>query len=91
MPRISVELDEAAYAQLASEAGAHGVDVETAAQIVLRAHLAGVPAPPEVVARAQETVEELLSRPSDVDEDEAMRIAREEVDAMRAERRARRP
>lgn len=81
MRRLTIQLDEATYAALTDIARRQGVGPTRAAEAMLVARA-------QDLARAQATFDRLLARPSDVSEREATRIAREEIAAMRAERRA---
>lgn len=81
MRALTIHLDEPTYTTLVELARRQGVGPERAAEALLAAGA-------QELAKAHATLERLLARASEVPEDEATRIAREEVAAMRAERRA---
>lgn len=82
MRSLTIQLDEPTYANLIDVARRRGVVPERAAEALLAAGAGDV-------AKAHATLDALLARPSDVSEEEAERMAHEEIRAMRAERRAR--
>lgn len=81
MRSLTIRLDESTYATLTDLARRRGVGPERAAEALLSVSAGDL-------ARAHATLGDLLARPSDVPEEEAVRIAAEEIRAMRAERRA---
>ena len=84
--RVRVILDEQAFARLCDAAARRGLSVEEAAGEVVRLGLRRE----RVIAEGLAALDRLDREQEPIGEDEAMRIAVEEVRAMRAERRAER-
>jgi hypothetical protein len=85
MRSITITVDEADFARLAEEAARRGRPVADLVRDLARDELARSE---QVGREARALFAELRAEPSELTEEEAMRIAIEEVRAMRAERRA---
>jgi len=81
---LTVTLDEAAHARLREAAARRGVSLEEAAAEVMRLGLERE----RVIADGLAALTRLREGSEPIGEDEAMRIAIEEIRAMRAEHRA---
>ena len=81
---LTVTLDQAELARLREAAARRGVSLEEAAAEVMRLGLESE----RRIAAGLAALDRLDREQEPIDEDEAMRIAIEEVRAMRAERRA---
>jgi len=84
MQPVTVILDEADFARLGEAAARRGESLERTAAEVMRLGLERE----RVIAEGIAALERLRAEAEPIDEAEAMRIAIEEVRAMRAERRA---
>jgi hypothetical protein len=84
---MAVELDEGVLAEAREQAALEGMPLERFLEQLVRRHLAAASVQ-EKARAALATLRELQERGPHLDEDEGLRLASEELRAMRAERRA---